>query len=69
MAEHIMQFNDGGADWCVNCGTFDIYCGQYDCEPEQPARFDMSEPENFVRTFTDFFGEDGLSKAAAPAGV
>jgi len=52
--KHLMQHPDSPT-WCVNCGTFDIYCDG-DCEAEPTAEFDSRVPENFERMFNDLFG-------------
>ena len=63
--KHVMQFGDGGADWCIHCGTLDIYCRPGDeCEAEQIARFDIvNKPENLLRLYCDLFGDQDLTDA------
>ncbi len=58
MSKHVMQFNDGGADWCIHCGTFDIYCEPDDCEAEPAAQFDFNKPGNGERILRGMFGEE-----------
>lgn len=73
MAEHVMQFGDGGADWCIHCGTFGCYChprygpcpgdgGKYE------ARFDSSDPEKWGAMFEGIFGASIEELAAEKRG-
>lgn len=54
MAEHVLQFNDGGPDWCVNCGQFADYLSEH-CEGGNGA-YDCRTPANRVRVFVEVFG-------------
>lgn len=56
MTEHVGQFNDGGNDWCIHCGTFRCYWGDSECSAAPESRFDSREPENFERMFEEIFG-------------
>lgn len=56
MKEHRLQHEDGPT-WCVDCGTFDIYCVAGRCNAEESGRFDTDQPENFERIVNSFFGE------------
>lgn len=48
--KHELQFNDGGADWCINCGTFSCYMKPGEECPKPPeAKFDFRQAENFAR--------------------
>jgi hypothetical protein len=63
MPKHVMQFGDNGADWCIHCGTFDIYCVEDDCEGPQTARFDtVNNAGNYLRIWCATFGDDGLTE-------
>ena len=68
MSKHIMQFGDDDADWCVNCGTFDIYCDDDDCEAPQTGRFDtVHNADNYLRVYCDMFGTEGLTEEGRAA--
>lgn len=61
--KHELQFNDGGADWCIHCGTFNCYLNVSDeCRAAKPAKFNVvSDSGNFLRVFCDTFGDEGLT--------
>lgn len=61
-----MQFNDGGADWCIHCGGFDVYL-EDECATEQTGRFDARRPEKFLRVYVGLFGDEDLTDAGRAA--
>jgi hypothetical protein len=54
--EHRLQHSDPPT-WCIDCGTFDCYCGVVACNAEETGRFDMDQPDNFERVLSSFFPE------------
>lgn len=56
MGEHEMQFGDGGADWCIHCGTFGVYCKSTSCTDDRSGKFNCAIEENWGRMFRDTFG-------------
>ena len=61
MAEHVLQFNDGGADWCINCGQFVEYLPPQ-CEGGNGA-YDCRTPANRIRVFVEVFGAEVVNDA------
>lgn len=33
IGDHVLQFGDGGGDWCRICGEFDVYLKDVDGKP------------------------------------
>lgn len=63
--KHELQFNDGGDDWCVFCGTFSCYIKpDEECCKAPEAKFDFRQPENFARQAQAMFGQPEAVQAA-----
>lgn len=54
MPDHVLQFNDGGADWCIHCGEF-AHCLSPTCEGGS-GEYDNRVPANVARVIRAVFG-------------
>lgn len=65
--QHRMQFNDGGPDWCIDCGRFCFACPGVDCPSPGSGAFDSETAagaENIAGCLFDtFLPESGTSEA------
>lgn len=54
---HVMQCGDRGPDWCIHCGTFDVYCVG-ECDGPRTGSFDSRTAQFMQRPVV----QSGLKK-------